>query len=170
MFEFLGLKKAVGELAAERNKLKSSIEALQRRREELAFMPAHKDDVIEMLEKWIDAEKVKYPKTLEASLAPYFRKPLDATEVYPRGVELLTASPANIACTFNLLQANMLFFFGDQIKEGLRKAVYQMTPSANVPRLAERTKEIEKLDKEIAQLQEQERKIIEEAHAVGIRI
>jgi hypothetical protein len=73
--------------------------------------------------------------------------------------------------TFNDCQGSLLFLLRDPIKKALSQAVAEMPwAEETAPPRAERDRQLEKLDREIATLEKQEKELLEQAAGLGIRV
>lgn len=172
MFNFNFFRTEVAKVTQQLGEMRAELERKLRRREELQRAPLAKEDLLAMLETWVDAEASKYPDALRKALQFIIRNPGQAlgSESCP-GVGLLTA-------TFHVgevgspehLQKNLFFYFRDQFKAGFRKAVAEMKIDGAGPTLAERARELAQLDTQIAELQDTLDLVAREAVASGISI
>lgn len=154
--------------ASETRDLKRELGEKLDRRQDLHTLPLPKSDLVNHVFDLIDNGRVReFPLKLRQ-----FK--LESLEQNP----LVTPNLQN----FNILSIHdqtkpdptaLLYIFKDQIKSGIRAAVeeWEYPPDSEVgPPRAERLKEIEKLDKEIAALQAKLDKINDIAQSEGINL
>jgi len=174
MFDFNIIKKSINDLTGALKKTQLEIESKKQRREQLQTLPPCKADVLEMMMGYIDKRAAVYPERFLEGIKYYMRKPLELSKcddhgyIAPRVIDA-TDNPDDFA-NVRGAQENMFFLFGDQIKNGLKKAIDAVDWPQSGPPIAERFKEIAELDTAIAELEEKEAEICQQARNAGIHI
>ena len=164
MFDLNIFRTTAQDLKAKAGALRGQLEKARRRREDLMTMPRPKNEVADILGQLVDREADKYPEELRKSAHRLVTEPLrgiEGQELY-RVYSPLRAPNAGQSGVHDVSIVALCFLFRDQIKSGLRDAVEKMEyPTDTGPALADRAAEIQKLNKEIAQLESQEREMFE---------
>lgn len=136
------------ELRNEQAQLEKRLDVCLRRREDLHTLPLPKEDFIKSVESLIEKADSGYPSDLKHTLESLVKSPAERPnwpKFNPLTTFLSTPSPSAL-----------LFIFRKQIAAGVREALTTWDwPDKVGPPQAERFKELEKLDKEIADLQQQ---------------
>lgn len=169
MFDFNLFKKSIGDLTAQIRKVREEIETLKQRRDLLVMAPPTKADMVAILQKRIDALGEGYPERLVKSLQPWMGA--NATEIYQQPLGFLLAGQFNtmgqVGDASNLV-GGLAYLLRDQFKQGIARAI----DAANWPEgsvsLAEREKEIKKLDEKIGQLEGEDKRLQMMAAEAGI--
>lgn len=170
MFNFLpSIKKSIAELTTGVGSLKKEIETKKRQRENLLHAPIPRKELADGLCAMIDKQAAIYPQRLAQALAGLASKPMYD---YESSMLDIIGTIGGGSRTDVIPKQNFAWFCGDQMKQRLRDAVTVMDwPDDKVgPPRAERIKAIEKLDAEIADLQERLKAIMDEAHSAGINL
>jgi hypothetical protein len=174
MFNFLQIKKSLDSVAAEIKKLQRTVEAKRAEYAHLVALPPSREEVLEALCSYIDAEARRFPQNLANQVK---NRVVDAADFQRlrtgrQHVGIVTARQhPDIAPTINDVQTSLLYLLADPIKKALAQAVAEMPWAAETaPPRAERDRQLEKLDREIATLEKQEKELIAQAADLGIRV
>ncbi len=175
MFDFGLIRKSIADVGAEVAKLRSERETLLRRREDLESAPACKEDMVALLDAWVDRQGATFPKKLEVGVSYYRRHALDALPEDPKApthpMAVLTAVlDPNATATIGSLEASLFFVLRDLFKKAAREAVENWDFTDAGPPRTERLELIEAIDKRIAELDKQEMSLVEEAEQSGLRL
>ena len=175
LFDFGKVKATISALASELQSLRSEREALLQKREELEAQPTCKSDLLQLLDAWVDRQGGDFPAKLQVGLSFYMRHPLanlpESRKAPTQPMEILTAVvDPNAMATLGSFEASMFYLLRDQIMAGLRQAIEQLDFSAAGPPRAERVETIKAIDKRIDELDKQERDLIEQAEASGLKL
>ncbi len=176
---------AIRETKSELGNLQKEIAKLQHRREDLQVLPPPRAELADAVCGWIDARAEKYPAALAAQLSFFIRKPLLtfghtaadgqvlASESNPIGGN--KARPAIVHASHiggnmaspDMIENSLLYLMGDVAKKAIRKAIEQDMeyPDLVGPPMPQRLAEIERLDKKIAELKNQEKEIVDAMEA-----
>lgn len=157
MFEWMkSFRQNVAVATAEIKGKRDRLEELRIRKEDLQAAPLCKSDLLCILVSFVDEESAKYPAALGKQLALHYRSsaphrvPPDQSIVSLLGV-LRDGAGRDSAQT---IQKNLFWFFGKEIKEGLRRAIEVMPETDGAgPPLADRRAETAKIDAEIEKLE-----------------
>lgn len=169
MLDFLSLKKSISTIGTSVRELGAEIEHKKRQREELLISPMSRDELADGLCKMLDASASVYPERLAKATAFIRENPFFDFE----SSRLDFIGTMGAGNQVNILpRENVAWFLSDLLKQRIRDAVAAMEwPQGSVKLTrAERKKAIEKLDKEIADLESRQKSILDEAHAAGIRL
>lgn len=168
-FDFLNLRKTVDSLVGNVRDVRAKLETLRRQREEIAVAPATREDVIAILHARIDAGARSYLKNLDLVVAPVINKAHRGNaENFTHSI--LAAPESGQAPDLKCLESGLFFALNQQMKEAITRAVSQIEwPGSAVP-LATRSKQLEKLDAEIAVLEKEEGELTQHANEAGITI
>ena len=175
-FDFLKIKQTIASLAGELEKLRSEREALLQKREDLEAAPACKEDVLALLDAWIDRRAADFPANCRSGLSYYRRHRARELARGQKGGDppyVGADRRARSERDGNAGESGMLslfFVLRDQIKAGLREAVEQLDFSAAGPPRAERLETIAAIDKRIDELDKAEAELIEQAEQSGLKL
>ena len=175
LFDFAKVKQTISALAAELKSLRAEREALLQKREELEGQPACKSDLLQLLDDWIDRRAEDFPKRLEVGVNYYIRHPLLSlpenrkAAVHPMRVLNAALNPDAMA-TIDTLESSLFYVLSSQIKAGVRQAIEQLDFTVAGPPRSERLETIEAIDARIDELDKQERELIEQAEASGLKL
>jgi septum formation topological specificity factor MinE len=174
IFDFLKLKKGLDSVADAIKDLQRTVEAKRAEYERLSSLPASREEVLEALCAYIDVEAKRFPQNLAAQVK---NRVIDAADFQRlRGGDqhlgiVLARQHAEIAPTINDIQTSLLYLLASPIKAALAQAVAEMPwAEETAPPRAERERQLEKLDREIATLEKQEKELLEQAAGLGIRV
>lgn len=168
MFDFLKIKSNIGELTHQLKKLADEIEKLKRRREDLQTLPLPREELCNQLCVMVDAKAAKYPNSLAKALEGLIHKPFYN---FANSRMDLTINYGGGGVAGVVPEANRCWYHGEEYKNRLRDAVMVMDyPDKVGPPLSERKPAIDKLDKEILKLEQQEETLRQQAEAAGIHI
>ncbi|PWB40140.1 MAG: hypothetical protein C3F19_11635 [Rhodocyclales bacterium] len=174
MFDFLKLKSEIASVGGKIRALRAESEKLKRRREDLATAPVTREDVLRLMLSQVNEAAARYPKRL--------REAIDATtqcgvpscmnhEGDPKHVGIFTVRRhASIEPKVYDVEASLCFILQPQLKAALERAVKEMPWPDGAQPLEGRAEAIEKLDKEIAKLEAEEKELRSEAAAAGVAI
>jgi hypothetical protein len=175
MFDFAKIRQTITSLAGELKKLRSEREALLQKREELEGAPACKEDVLALMDAWVDRQGSDFPAKLQNGLNYYLRHALvtlpEDKKAATQPMSVLTAvRDQNAMATLASLEFSLFFVLRDQIKAGLRQAVEQLDFTASGPPRSERLETLKAIDARIDELDKQERELIEQAEQSGLKL
>ncbi|MCP5306102.1 MAG: hypothetical protein H6953_11735 [Chromatiaceae bacterium] len=173
IFDFGALKSASAALEDQRTKLEAELarinaglEALRREREDLIETPVLNSDLADGLCGLVDAQAAEYADELRTSLEPFRRSP--AAVAHQATPEMFTVDrimktlarrdgvlpvlrAAEGGWSNGIQEQALLYFFGDTIKAGIRRAVEGFDDAGAIA-LSERPKRLEANSKKIATL------------------
>lgn len=174
VFDFLKIKQTISDLGKEIKRLRAERETLLRHREDLENAPPCREDIIDLVDAWVDKQSEGFAERLQQGLAYYLRHPLQTLPEQKgegRGLAILTAvKDPNAVATLKQVEANLFALLGDLVKTGLRRAVDQMDFTDCGPLRAERLKLIQAIDAKVDALDAQEKELTEQAHSAGLRV
>ena len=147
MFDFLKLKTDIASIGAQARKLRGQIEQKKQERENLQSLPLPREDLKARLCSMVDKQGAAYPEKLQMALRGLLCKPLHD---YENSFLDLVATTGASVIPGTIPKVNMMWFFGETIKDGLSRAIDTMDYPKAGPPLAERQPRIDALDKEIA--------------------
>ena len=166
MFDFLGVKGQVQKLATQLKKLREDIEQLQREREDVVNAPATKDDVKAQVKAWIAAQAAEYNAGFAGQLAA-----LSCNALVPGH-----AVAINLASTSNSIFGPMLFnralcgLLGPALYESMASSIDAMTwPAGSLP-MEGRAASVERIDKKLGALIDQQRALVFSARDAGLQV
>ena len=128
-----------------------------------------------MLCGWVRTESEKYPATLRNNLNRLLRErdPLTGMPTYGHGEyrpDILTIESAGKFSNVANVQSTLAFFLKDVLCAGIERAVKDMPDWEEGPLRAERVAEINRLDREIAEMEEKLRELATVAAEIGTSI
>jgi septum formation topological specificity factor MinE len=174
MFDFLKLKKSLDGVTAAIKELQKTVEKKRAEYERLASLPAPREEVLEALCAYVDVEAQEFPQNLANQIKNRVINGSDMARLrngqQHLGIVLARRHP-EVHPTLNDCQGSLLFLLRDPIKKALSQAVAEMPwAEETAPPRAERERQLEKLDREIATLEKQEKELLEQAAGLGIRV
>ncbi|MBN9132011.1 MAG: hypothetical protein J0H48_01410 [Nitrosospira multiformis] len=170
MFDWLKVKSTLESALNECKKMRATMEKNKLRIEELRKLPLPKEELIELVSKWMDDSGSDYPQLLQAELNKFVSNPMDSPQKYSyqngpaRLVEnlgtplrvLQATVHSNMQPTTKTIERALFYMLGDQLKAGVRRAIQEMEyPTIVGPTMPRRLAEIDKLTKENSELQAQ---------------
>ena len=175
MLDFLKIKQTIADLAAELQTLRSEREALLQKREDLEGAPACKEDLLNLLDSWIDRQGADFPQKLQTGVSHYMRHALlhlpESRKAAAHPVAILTATvDPNTMATLASFEASLFYLLGNEIKSRFRAAIETWDFSAAGPLRSERLETIAAIDKRIDELDVQEQALISQAEESGLRL
>ena len=168
MFDWLKIKSTLAEARDECKGIRATIANNKLRIEELMNLPPPREELADMVARFIDAAGRIYPQNLSASLQHFVRNPihnLNATinpdAGTPHALRVLTATDhSTVGATPKTIETALFYLLGDQLKAAVRKAVQEMEyPAIIGPAMPKRRAEIDKLMKENAVLEAKVREL-----------
>lgn len=172
MFDFLSIKKSVQDLAKQVSELKGKIEALKRKREDIATAPAALVDIKARVTALVDERAAVYSKGFRRQMDAFVRKPERIAEPGALKQDLLmglTPEAGQTASVFTL-EMGLSALLKDGILKGLMAQIDAMDwPEQGLP-FSERSSALEKIDAEISQLEYDLNALNQAARSAGISI
>jgi len=139
------------EVRGEQARLEKRLDECLRRREDLHSLPLPREDFAKIVDGWIDQAQTAYPSKLRQKLESFIDNPLKVPNWGDNGF-----NPLMIWSSTTPDPAAFTFLLKKQIRAGVAEALAVWDwPEKVGPPQAERFKELEKLDKEITDLQQQ---------------
>jgi hypothetical protein len=174
LFDLAGLKSAVANVGKEYRRLSAEVEKLRVKREDVAAAPVAKADLVAAADGWVDAEAARYREVLTKRLEAIGA----STENVANGLgasprlwqnKLLSIVPSLSPQPDTPFPqpAALMLFFGDSVKAALRREVEALDIVEGLP-LAERKRELAKLDRQIGDAEEQLSRLRAEASSAGV--
>lgn len=173
MFDLLSIKKGISALADQIRGVTGEIETLKRQRDILRVAPPTKADVIQLLHQRIDQMAAEYPGQVRKSLQGYINAPSDLL-IPHHNLGFLMPTVNNYSGSgvpfIGLVFEGLAFLMQDIFKERVTAAVELMDWPQNAMPMAERDKELAKLDGKIATLEKQHKQLQTAAADAGVII
>lgn len=177
MFNFSLIRKTLDEVENKIHTLNHQIEQTKQKKEKLLRQPSAKDDVIDMLNEFIDHQAAQYQNRLAHILSRFINNPENinrSSQDLSRGsLRLLSFTgkdPGTSNDPLHDAQPNLFFLFRDQIKEGVKRSVMEMEWPESGLSITEREKQAGKLDQEIRKLEAELAEVLEAARESGLDI
>jgi len=162
MFDWLKIKSTLTDARNECKGMRATIAHNKLRIEELHSLPPPRDELADLIDKFIDEAGRIYPQKLARSLEHIIRNPTDDCKPEFRNcgdersaIRVLTATEHyNGNATPMTIETALFCLLGDQIKVGMRRVVQEMEYPAIVgPAMPKRRAEITRLRNENADLE-----------------
>lgn len=162
MFDWLKIKSTLADARNECKGMRATIAHNKLRIEELHSLPPPREELADMIAKFIDEASRIYPQKLAESLQHIIRNPTDDCKAKfhqcgdgRSAIRVLTATEHyNGTATPMTVETALFCLLGDQIKTGMRRVVQEMEYPAIVgPAMPARLAEIDELTKENADLE-----------------
>jgi hypothetical protein len=141
------------------HEIEQSLDELDFQRHEIESAPVPNDELVERIHAAVDAKAENYARYVEQAVAA-------------------VSSPAGIPRSFSVIpdpsesyleDGYLAFFFGQTVKERLASVIDRMPRNAGL-RTDERPAALEKVDRQVAELLEEQRKLIAEARKAGFKV
>ncbi|MFA6901461.1 MAG: hypothetical protein WC236_00090 [Gallionellaceae bacterium] len=169
MFDFLNIKKLLGDVVSQRDALLKDIQAEQDEAKNLTTAPLQKADVIAYYDYLVDQLGGKYDAAFQFSLDRLHDDPVHIENT--SGITVLTAACINAAATVHSVESALLSIFRDEIKASLRKRIEAMPWPKNVgPLIADRSALLEKSKKKLAGLEKDLAELRRQAAESGVSV
>jgi hypothetical protein len=177
MFDFLNLKKTLGNIVNELAGIRSQIEKLQRQREDIINAPATRDDVKAMIEKWTSGKSAQYILRLQFNLQMLITNPTkltDETCIEQRMTLFGKSRQTGEHSMFpgpELEDMAICCLMGPTLVQSLHTAIDAMDnwPVGAIP-LEGRDKKIRELDEKISKLVKQDVALTDSAQEAGVHL
>ncbi len=151
-------------MRGEERTIKGKLERALQRREDLHTLALPREDVVGLFHQWIDTSAAVWPKRSQIRHTGMIEGPMKNWQVN-------NFNPLCPLGNHTLEPSAVCFLLGPVLKEGIAKTVESWQwPEEVGPSLADRRKELVKLDKEIEKLQSQLDDIRGIARAEGLSI
>ena len=174
MFDFLKLKSEIASVGGNIRALRAEVEKLKRRREDLATAPVTREDMLRLMLSQVNEAALRYPQRLREAIDATTRcgvPSCTSLEGEPKHVGVFTVRRhASVDPKIHDVEASLCFILQPQLKAALERAVKGMPWPEGAQPLEGRVEAIEKLDKEIARLEAEEKEFRREAAAAGVAI
>jgi hypothetical protein len=174
MFDFLKLKKSLDGVTSAIKELQKTVESKRAEYERISPLPASREEVLGALCFYVDSEARTFPSHLAAQVKNMGTKPEDLQRLRSGARNMgivLARRHAEVLPSISDVQASLLYLVADPIKKALSVVVKDMPWPADVaPPRAERDRQLEKLDRQISTLEQQEKELIEQAAGLGLRV
>lgn len=172
LLNFAGIRQFNNDLRQRLGALREAITKLQAERARVQHAPAAKEDVFAMLERWIERSADDFVPTLRATLNPFVTSPKMLRDA--DADRLMRLAGAGVAHGQGLdpkhLDGLLCALFGDQLRAALREALTVMAWPANAMSASARASELTRLDRELAQLIDDEAELVRQAQAAGLQL
>lgn len=173
IFDWKLLRSSVDTLVGQVRAIATELETLKREREDIAAATAAKEDVIEHLNRRIDAVAAEYPSDLTRVLGGFLQG--DKTDrlsgpTFGLGALLPQANGAGTGMSAQTLMHGLAFLLRDQLKASVLQAINAAAWPENTLPLAERRRRLADLDDRIGKLEAQEAEMREKCAAAGIAL
>ena len=172
MFDFLTIKKAVGDFSGQLKKIREEIASLQARRAVIEAAPPGREDIKASLGRYLDEQAGRYRESLSKSLDFFQRHPqrLNDTEAITNRMSLagVPTSSANLDSTRTI--DGMFAVLIPGMRAELHKQIDLMPWPADALPLEGRAKRLDDIDTKLDVLLNQEAELVAAASAAGIRI
>jgi hypothetical protein len=142
---------------AKLGKVREDLERARRRRDELRVLPLPPAERAALLMKVMQDKGEKYAQIVRRNVASLLSDPLDT------GSPGLLNSP--ILKHEQVSDGMLAYYFPDQVRAVLERVAKEITPEPG-PGLAERKAELAQLDKQIAELEREEKEMLAELEAI----
>jgi hypothetical protein len=177
LFDFGLIRKTLEKVEDKISKLNQEIQQKKQEKEKLLRQPAPKSDVINMLNSFIDNHADEYKRRFSHMLQRYIDAPgkiSNAESVFKHSaLRLLSFTGKDPGISTDPLhdaQPNFFFIFRNQIKEGIKNAIDEMEwPEPGIS-INQRSGIIDRLDKEIKNLEFELRSVIKDARESGLDV
>lgn len=172
MFDFLSIKKSVQDLSKQVADLKGKIETLKRKREDIATAPAALVDIKKRVTALVEERAAAYSKGFRRQMDVFVRKPERIADPGALTHDLLIGVTPESGQTASLftLEMGLSALMSDAIIKGLMAQIESMEWSDQGLPFSERVQALEKIDAEIAKLEQDLNAIHRDARAAGISI
>ena len=174
MIDFSIFSKSLKDFAADVHGLRSEIEALERKREDVLYAPANRDDVAAAMQAWVTRSKAAYNARLTMTLkriaqsAEGTSKPSEIDAIMKSSA--LTGSGLNPVLPFEADQA-LAAIFGDQLMESMQATIAATTwPEGEGIPFTQRATEVAKIDAQLEKLRAKHARLIADAAKAGLQV
>lgn len=173
MFDFLSVKKSVDDAAARMAVLRTELQELQSKRQNVHLAPAAKDDVKAMVSRWVREGAGTHAATIRETVANMARNPSAMANHIDRAKQL--ASLGGARTPLGELPAQefgqaICLIFGKQIDEAILREIDAMEWPVNAVPQAKRTEMVAALDEKIVANETEQADIVNKAAEVGLRL
>ena len=168
LFDFTGLRKGLSEFTSELRETGKAVEALKRKRENVAAAPAASDDVKQYFATIIEQRGQEYLTAVAQHLAPMTPEGMQNHQHTRQFGNLLALSPGGGGATPRTIDAALCCLLAQPLKDAIDRVVDGMEWPANAIPLAERAARLKKIDAELDELLARERELVATARSAGI--
>lgn len=172
MFDFASLMRPLQGLKSRAGALGEEITALNALRNRVQSAPATRADVKAMLAHWVDAKAAGFAGSFAATIREFVNRPalMQGHGRVHQVVSLISRASMAGDTESSQLDRTMCALFGPQVKQALIAVVDAMEwPEEGLP-LAERAKEIDRIDQLLEKLQGELAGLTRQAAAAGINL
>lgn len=177
MFDFLNLKKTLGNIVNELAGIRSQIEKLQRQREDLINAPATRGDVKVMIEKWATGKAAEYVRYLMFNMQELVTNPKAMQDASSIEARMTLYGKSRQIGEFGMMFSPELSdraiccLMGPALVQSLHATIDAMDnwPVGAIP-LEGRAKKILDLDEKISKLVQQDASLTDSAQEAGVRL
>ncbi len=168
MLDFFKLRESVESLGKQLTSVRKQIEATKQEIETIIYAPSHPDDIVQAAEKWLERKKANFESYFEQRVFRHFTtKPgrFDDEKQF-----------ANDMYYTSLIAAGKedYMFVGligtDRIMEIFKERAAKIQPGEHGLRNAERGPALAGLQKKLAKLVEEEKKLVDGAASAGLSV
>lgn len=169
MFDLKKIKNAIASLGSEQKKLTNEVEALKQRREELNALPRSREDLADVVDAWLVGQRGVFLDALNRNIKYLVSNP--DTTISPE-TDLRIFSNTDALGMIYPRDGNLLGLLAPLIRDQLKDAILELKdyPKEAGPAYPLRVKEIEKLDKQISDLEGSITKLQQQANDAGIQL
>ncbi len=157
LFSLDPIKQAIHQLTDQRKIIEAKLEELKREREDLLNLPVAKSDLIAGLDNWVDRISMNYRERIAVNLKRFAARPREADKIgsYSHSVkpELFCIDHRGIPYPEKVPEDALVFLFGEQIKDVIQAEIKALDLPDEGPVFSERNKQVERLDREIEQME-----------------
>jgi hypothetical protein len=174
-FDINPLRKSIAELSGQVRELRQTIERKRREREDIATAPPSFEDVYDVFVGWMDRTRDDYLKRLRFTWGSAFAsvEALQNPEQVTRRMTLAGKTKHVGGLGGDLgsdVDGILCCFFGDQVREALKKAMLSDAwPAGGLP-IKQRAAKLKELDAELERLTRKHDELTAAANNAGIRI
>lgn len=177
MFDFLNLKKTLGDIVNQMSDIRSQIEKLQRQREDIINAPVTREDVKAMIGKWANKKSAEYLLRLQFNLQPLITDVANMASEEKVEQRMTLFGKSRQHGEFSMFPGPELedmaicHFMGPALVQTLHASIDAMTdwPAGAVP-LKGREKTIQDLDEKISKLMKMDTSLTDSAEEAGVRL
>lgn len=163
-----GLRSVVSDSRGSLKAMQDRIEALRREREDLLSAGLSKDDVLVLLDRWMEESTAGFVLRLQGQLDVLRRRGMEAQDRLSifHGPLMVPERGAG-ATSFRGMQEALLCLLGEPLRAGLREAVQSMEWPESGPPLAVREARLVAIAAELEGLEREEAEILGELRSLA---
>jgi len=171
LFDFASATKLREDAIARLEAIRAELSHLEQRRLAVADAPAAPEDVITLVEEWLDRQAERGREVLRATLGPVartaVRRPADVDKVLRLTAGDRTAGAVVDPATLDAILALVL---REPLRETIAREIVAMAWPKSAMRAPDRAAELARLDRQINELTAERDGLHEQARAAGLRM